>query len=83
MTTAAERKIARERRKHRRAILDKLCGIAWNCLKGVCIMLAVAVFEIALVGIVEQNPGRVLTMLEMLAGFFLALVLCKKAFHKE
>ncbi|MFW5677587.1 MAG: hypothetical protein ACOCNL_15210 [Acetivibrio ethanolgignens] len=83
MTTAAERKIIRERRKHRRAILDKLCGITWNCLKGVSIMLAVAVFEIALVGVVEQNPGRVLTMLEMLAGFFLALVLCKKAFHKE
>ena len=83
MTTAAERKIARERRKRRWAMVDKLCEIAWNCLKGAVIMLAVAVFEIALVGIVEQNPGRVLTMLEMLAGFFLALVLCKKAFHKE
>lgn len=83
MTTAAERKIARERRKHRQSVLDKLCEIAWNCLKGVCIMLAVAVFEVVLVGVVEQNPGRVLMMLEIMAGFFLALVLCKKAFHKE
>lgn len=83
MTTAEERRIVRERRKRRWAMVDKLCEIAWNCLKGVCIMLTVAVFEIALVGIVEQNPGRVLTMLEILAGFFLALVLCKKAFYKE
>jgi len=83
MTTAAERKIARERRNRRYAVLDKLCEIAWNSLKGVCIMLVVAVFETALVGVIEQNPGRVLTMLELLAGFFLALVLCKKAFHKE
>ncbi len=83
MTTATERKAKREARARRQAKVNMLKWLVGNFFKFMGVMSIVLAFEIVMYEISFQNPMRVLEIILVVEGFFLALILCKIVFDKD
>lgn len=83
MTTARERKIRRERKKQKQAKLDRLRRIMRNCIVTIGILLVVMAFDVAMVGILYENPYRSLEIIIVIASLGVAAWLFMKAFPEN
>lgn len=83
MTTAAERKIKRERRKQQQAKLDRLRRIMRNCIVTIGILIAVLAFDVLMVGVLYENPMRSLEIIIIVASLAFGAWLFMKAFPEK
>ena len=82
MTNAAQRKIARERRRRREERFDRIISILADTLKFVVLMVCSTLFAGVLVFIVEGNTQRFAAMFEVIATCLFAIWLDYKLFIK-
>lgn len=80
--TPRQKKLARKRRIARQKKIRTACRVVGNGIKGIGIMIAVAVFLILFVAVVEENPARTILLLEIAASYSFAVWLVWRTFYK-